>query len=395
MNNNKLYNISLFFFNLLFITYNIGAKSTVFIANLFIFILLVILLYFKDGNYKRIRENIRNKKIIFFFSLFTLYLLSLILIKNEYDINYCWKYIQTYRNISLIFILCYFLGFKINLFKNKTILFICIGTIIQTIKRFTQEENLSLKNLFETSHHAPYSLFLVISILLAYSIIKQNNFILNRKNIIYYIFIAFFIIIYSNNPYGRAGFVFLIFILLFAILDNLFTKNKKIIFFCSLISLFTISYIVLFNELIINKSINSSNTKDPRFIMWKASVDIIRENISIFGQGLCYSQELVSEKLNSINFPETLSESGHFHFHNTYIDSIINSGIIGFILTLIIMFFPLLYSFWIKNKIFIVLSLIFIIQSFVEPILSVDLFILIHTFFITIIFIHEKNNNIS
>ena len=115
--------------------------------------------------------------------------------------------------------------------------------------------------------------------------------------------------------------------------------------------------------------------KEPRMYVWKTSIDIIKEK-PILGHGVCQGKELFIERVtNNKDLAEFWEHwylldpdynKNRFHCHNAFLESAVEFGLIGIIITLLIFLLPIIFT---KNKRQLYLSfiiLIFGIQAMVE-----------------------------
>ncbi|MFQ3675941.1 MAG: O-antigen ligase family protein [Endomicrobiia bacterium] len=127
--------------------------------------------------------------------------------------------------------------------------------------------------------------------------------------------------------------------------------------------------------------------------IWKWSIEMISKR-PVFGYGFSSFQKLLSEK-------DSYMGKEHFHSHNVYLNTFVESGIVGVILLLSIMFLVLKYIFKLvkKNKtplIFGILGVVidFYLHSFVDNVLWGETLYMFY-FFIGILFLLDKNREVN
>lgn len=186
----------------------------------------------------------------------------------------------------------------------------------------------SLFRLLKYNDNVKYKILLIIFICLG----SIGIFMLKKTEIVLYLFIVFFTIIYiyKNNLYKIFG-VFFMFLCFFVLVTNFllseFTKNQ------------------LVNELDgISKSIGSDTyitSMGIRIGVAKYSFEVIKENL-FFGVGTGDHSFAVKKKIDESNLKETSLESYNYlistlftgtstALHNTYLQSLVQFGIIGFL----------------------------------------------------------------
>ncbi len=223
----------------------------------------------------------------------------------------------------------------VNIFANDPTTIDSVRELLPTIR---------LKNLHLT--HIELNIYLNCTLAMCFICILENKKWWNRLICIGGILTIYLSLLINE---GRVGFITAnILISLFSGLTIYRYRPKLLIpFLC----IFTIAICIISSsharfEL-------SEIIKDPRSKIWELSLDIIKEK-PILGHGVCEGKQLIIEKTtnspdldyfwskwNSI-FPDY--NKNRFHCHNVFLESAIEFGIIGLIMTISIFLLPILLT---------------------------------------------------
>ncbi len=170
---------------------------------------------------------------------------------------------------------------------------------------------------------------------------------------------------------GRTGFATAsILFFIFTVISIYYYKPK---FLIPTLLVLIITIILFING---HERLNIDNIEhDPRGIIWKLTTEIIKEE-PLFGHGVCNGRQLFVER--SINNPDMVHFWEHwhqlypnynknrFHCHNAYLESMLEFGIFGMIITILIFLLPILLTTNKKQLYLSLFILIFSIQAMFE-----------------------------
>lgn len=242
------------------------------------------------------------------------------------------------------------------------------------------------------------SVFSAISVFFLFNLINiKNNKILYIENIYYFIcFVinSLFLILLSSRG--------VLISLLFSFLLFTFFKIKKIKYRLSIILLFSIIMLSLFQynrrmkELINFDTyikLDSNYSNSYRFQTYKCGYKLLKENF-ITGYGVGNVQLKLNDCYNENGLK---SMRDKYNTHNQYLDIILKTGIVGFSLFLFFLIYNFLIAINSKNTLFIIISIFYCIVFLTENILlrqsGVILFYFLILFLNKFNFITEDNKN--
>ncbi len=251
-------------------------------------------------------------------------------------------------------------------------------------------------------HHPTYfSAFLCMSLFFLYFILKNkeyNNNFFKRLYIFIFLFFIFIVVLLSS----KAALIVLFIILAAGLI--LFVKNSKskIIKFVSVFFLIILAIIIFINPRVKgtwNEITNYKKDKIPRysvsarFVLWNNSLKLIKQNF-IYGVGTGdvkdeLMKELASDKRNKVITDKQLN------CHNQYLETFVGHGVIGFLLLLFIMIYPLKI---VRNDfrlLYIGFIIIVGVNFLFETMLNTFAGILFFTFFLNFyIFVNDNKSQI-
>lgn len=216
--------------------------------------------------------------------------------------------------------------------------------------------------------HIEYNLYLNCTMTMCFIYCLDNNKKLEKIIFIIGITIIYLTLLLNEGRTGLLTATILFFIFSFI---TIYYYRPKLL-------LPTIIVVTTITTLFINghDRFNFDNIeKDPRNVIWKTSTEIIKEK-PILGYGVCRGREIFIER--TANNPELNNfwtmwytfcptyNKNRFHCHNAFLESTIEFGLLGLILSISIFLLPILLT---KNKRQLYLSffiLIFIIQAMFE-----------------------------
>lgn len=210
------------------------------------------------------------------------------------------------------------------------------------------------------------------------------------------VFLFIIVFLLSSKMLIAIMLLILLFLILYA------TKFKKLYISIPLIILVCISTVFFAKKLtylnfrlVVTEFKMYSGTQDDqnglaaRLLMWHSAMELIRER-PIQGYGLVGSKELLIKKYEEKDFK--LGVTGRYNVHNQYLETLLNSGIIGLLLLLCLVLIPLMAAFREKKVLLIILILHFMLAMLVESALTVQKELVFFWFFIWLFYFHFPSN---
>ena len=311
--------------------------------------ILMILLFFMEGNTKKHIEMIwsnQTNRAIILFVLFNF--ISLIWVSEENKLE-AFRYMSKYWYLLPIFII--YVSLKRE-YLIRVISAFLLGMLISEIISYGvffeiwQFKHATPSNPSPFMHHIEYSTFLALTALLLL------NRIFNEGDIKFKIFYSIFFITVTGNLFltnGRTGQIS--FMLGLVVLGFMSFKNKLKAFFITILLLFLIATSAYqlsntFKERVAigkNDIVKVLDKKDycsswgARIGFWVVAGDILKDNF-LLGVGeidnMTQFKILVSEK-----YPEMQCNTQLPHYHNQYLQILTATGLIG-----LLFFFYMLYT---------------------------------------------------
>ena len=380
-------------------------------AGISLSIVLIFLFWILEADFKRKYFEIKNNYFILTIFIFILY--SFISILWSSDKIFALEYVKKYYHFLIIPII--FTSLKKE-YIDKVFSAFLLGMLISEITSYGiffelwRKEGISPNDPSPFMDHSNYSTYLAFTVfILMHKIIYTDDF---KWKIAYSIFFLFS----TSNLFlngGRTGqFSFLIALCLIGFL-NFKNKLKAVVLFISLgttifVSAYNISpvfkdrfdYFLHDVEVMINEK-DFSNSFSLRVALWISGLEASKHNL-IFGSGIGDEREnanYILQKFNISNDNFKQETENSIDFHNMYVQYIVQLGIVGLIIILLI--FYLLFKLDIRDKVYKNLLIIFLILYFCHSMLgnsfhinqSMVLFVLFSSIFITI-YKYEKLKSI-
>ena len=374
-------------------------------------IVIIFLFWILEADFKRKYFEIKNNYFILTIFIFILY--SFIAVLWSSDKIFALEYVKKYYHFLIIPII--FTSLKKE-YIDKVFSAFLLGMLISEITSYGiffelwRKEGISPNDPSPFMDHSNYSTYLAFTVfILMHKIIYTDDF---KWKIAYSIFFLFS----TSNLFlngGRTGqFSFLIALCLIGFL-NFKNKLKAVVLFISLgttifVSAYNISpvfkdrfdYFLHDVEVMINEK-DFSNSFSLRVALWISGLEASKHNL-IFGSGIGDEREnanYILQKFNISNDNFKQETENSIDFHNMYVQYIVQLGIVGLIIILLI--FYLLFKLDIRDKVYKNLLIIFLILYFCHSMLgnsfhinqSMVLFVLFSSIFITI-YKYEKLKSI-
>ena len=365
-------------------------------------IVIIFLFWILEADFKRKYFEIKNNYFILTIFIFILY--SFISVLWSSDKIFALEYVKKYYHFLIIPII--FTSLKKE-YIDKVFSAFLLGMLISEITSYGiffelwTKEGVSPNDPSPFMDHSNYSTYLAFTVfILMHKIIHTDDL---KWKLAYSIFFLFS----TSNLFlngGRTGqFSFLITLCVIGFL-NFKNKLKAVVLFISLgttifVSAYNISpvfkdrfdYFLHDVEVMINEK-DFSNSFSLRVALWISGLEASKHNL-IFGSGIGDEREnanYILQKFNISNDNFKQETENSIDFHNMYVQYIVQLGIVGLIIILLI--FYLLFKLDIRDKVYKNLLIIFLILYFCHSMLgnsfhinqSMVLFVLFSSIFITI-----------
>lgn len=344
------------------------------------------------------------KKLFITFTIFIIYgLISFLW--TESSIQDCIDYISKYWYLFPIFII-----FKYLKKENISIIlsFFLMGIFISEIFSYGNYFEIwqigkgNAENPTVFMYHVFYSIFLATT-----SLILLIKILLEKNNQLKFIYIIFFITVTINLllNIGRTGQISLIFTIIVIILIHFKTNFKYILYTLSLLIICilinytynsTFKHRIDFIKADIKNAVehnNYSSSLGGRMGFWILSKEILTQNPKNFilgvgpKQHLLEANKLVDTKFHQLQYTKELN-----HFHSTYLSIITQSGIIGILLFIYIIYQIIQLS--IKNEEIYLIKIsvlsIFLFSSIVDVPFYKDVTLSLFALFIGLFLVQYK-----
>ena len=189
-------------------------------------------------------------------------------------------------------------------------------------------------------HPSYLSMYIVMSIMISLESIFDSSVTRFRKGIWLGMVFVFFIILYMLS--SRAGILALIVILPMYFLFKFYNKLSKWIVFIVVLMLAVLSVGIARTNKKVQSSIEGISdanfdktlNSDERLLIWKSALGVIKENF-IFGVGPGDASEKLKEEFKSRGYVNGFYEN--LNAHNQFLEILLENGLIGLILFLIIL----------------------------------------------------------
>ena len=345
-----------------------------------------------------VKNSIKNKFFILFISLFIIHLLGLL-----YTTNFRYALKDLDIKFPLLIFPFLLLG---RVLDKKTIDFILKGFVIgcligsigafsHAIQLYFQTRDIS-KMLYEgmqfIMHSSYFALYLSFSIAYLFFKLDAEDSFFSKKNLVIFSLMFFFImvVIFLNSRAGMIGLgVSFLFFLVYVIIE----KRLKLFYF--LISIFFMNSVFVFTtsnqvfnrfksiskETVLVKA-NSTidkesniNTKDLRIAILTIGFDLFKES-PVFGYGTGDIKDVLIEGYKKEGFIKGYDRK--YNSHNQFLQFLLAFGIIGLLVFLLSLIYPMFFAFFKKNYLYVFLILIlcfnFLFESMLETKAGVEFY---------------------
>ena len=374
-------------------------------------IVLIFLFWILEADFKRKYFEIKNNYFILAIFIFILY--SFIAVLWSSDKIFALEYVKKYYHFLIIPII--FTSLKKE-YIDKVFSAFLLGMLISEITSYGIFFELWTKEGVSPNDPSPFMDHTNYSTYLAFTVFILMHKIIHTDDLKWKLAYSIFFLFSTSNLFlngGRTGqFSFLITLCVIGFL-NFKNKLKAVVLFISLgttifVSAYNISpvfkdrfdYFLHDVEVMINEK-DFSNSFSLRVALWISGLEASKHNL-IFGSGIGDEREnanYILQKFNISNDNFKQETENSIDFHNMYVQYIVQLGIVGLIIILLI--FYLLFKLDIRDKVYKNLLIIFLILYFCHSMLgnsfhinqSMVLFVLFSSIFITI-YKYEKLKSI-
>lgn len=345
------------------------------------FILALVFFWFLEGDFKRKFEQIKSSKILFYIGIFYfIVLFSAILSSN---IETALKFIRLYAYWIVIFVIATSLKRE---YINTIITAFLLGMFVSEVIAYGVFFNIwkfgiaTIQNPSPFMIHIDYSVFLAFTSLILFNRIISKNYSLKEK-----IFLLLFFCSTTGNLFlstGRTGQVAFIFgIIVMFFLCYKFHIKTFIYSFLSLLIIFTLAFsfsksfkkrVFQANSDIVKIASGDLNSSwGIRVAYWMVSYEILKENI-IFGVGTGDYKEAITKTLEKKEFSKFPKKMKEFmirqHTHNQFLMVIIQMGLVGIFMVILIFYQLLKVSLGLNNRnMFVLFLVIYFISCMADP----------------------------
>ena len=235
-------------------------------------------------------------------------------------------------------------------------------------RMFFLEENINpiyitysfLTDLFGV-HLIYLSAFYLLAIMFCLDFYYQKQYqISNKKYLFISAFLFFALILLSSRTALIASF--------FVIFTKIIILNKKnikriilIMFSIIFLGSVLIFCIPILKERVvnINKNVSSYSGISLRIKIWENAIEVFKKS-PIYGYGISNSQDVLLNQYHQVNFRRAFLKN--FNAHNQYLQSLIDSGVIGLIFLILMLMSPILFF---RNKTNFILFTILILITLI------------------------------
>jgi O-antigen ligase len=361
------------------------------LSGVLMFLLIFLALLDFENTKKIIKKSIKNKFLILFISLFIIHLLGLL-----YTSNFRYAFKDLDIKLPLLILPFLLLDRKI---KKQTIDLILKGFVIgcticsigafsNSIQVYSQTGDVS-KMLYVgmqfIMHSSYFALYLSFAIAYLFLKIEVENSLFTKRNVAIFSLMFFFImvVIFLNS---RAGMIGLGISFMFFLVCVILEKRLKLFYFLMSIFLMTSLFVFTTSNQIFNrfKAINNEtvsvstsniNTMDLRMAILTIGFDLFKES-PVIGYGTGDIKDVLIDGYKKAGFIKGYDRK--YNCHNQFLQFLLAFGLIGLLIFLISLVYPLFFAFFQKNYLYVFLILMlsfnFLFESMLETKAGVEFY---------------------
>lgn len=367
-------------------------------------IILLVIVWLVEGNFKRKLQILKNNKLIFIFlSFYFIHVFGMFYTKNSEE---GWFILQ--RKLSLL-ALPLTIGTAQPLLKNQlgnilkafVISCFCVSVLCMSYGLYYYIINNSYLQPHELTSFMKidriyFAIYLSFCILILFWLLKNYWTIYSHQLKIFLFLVAIYFLAYIIFLGAKTDLISTLFLLSFAALFFSFQKGKSMIGISAVILLIAgtvlLSYKADFLKTGFKKIIESDFNASPdgtngnsltlRIVKWQCSIKGIREN-PVFGTGTGDSQDYLNKCYEQKNFWGQYP-SYHFNAHNQYLETTLTVGLLGLLFFLACLIIPFINA--LKGKQYLFLSFLFLlsVNSLTESFLERQHGVVFYSFFLSI-----------
>ena len=342
---------------------NIGKNRIVFSITLLFFVSLFGLLY--TDNYNYAGEIIETRVTIF---LLPLFLASYLPILNREFVN---RVFVTFSLTSIVVMLFLLLRATVLYFGDRNI------------------NHFLYSDFTYTAHPSYLSMYVAFSIsILMFARIPFLSF--NLK-MLFVLFLSVAILLLMS----KMGIIVLVIVLFYSLVQKsskkqLLTRVLILLLSFSIVFIAAYRYSTLFHGkikmMVAELTHTSSNTylysTGIRLVLWDSAIGLIQENF-LLGVGTGDVRDASMAYSQRMNYPAQL---GDMNVHNQFLQSFVAGGILGFLILLFVIIYPLILAIRQKEHLFILFFIIIIFNFFVESMLQRQMGVVFYSIFSSLIY---------
>lgn len=136
-------------------------------------------------------------------------------------------------------------------------------------------------------------------------------------------------------------------------------------------------------------SADDQNGLAARLLIWASALELIKKK-PVIGYGLVQSKEELIKKYQEKGFQIGVKE--RYNVHNQYLESMLSAGIVGLLLFVGLLFYPLRAACKERKLLLLLVVLHYMLQSLVESTLTVQQELIFFWFFIWLFYFHLPPN---
>jgi O-antigen ligase len=264
-----------------------------------------------------------------------------------------------------------------------------MGAFSNAIQLYIQTKDIS-KMLYEgmqfIMHSSYFALYLSFSIAYLFFKLDAENSLFTKRNIAIFCLIFFFImvVIFLNSRAGMIGLgISFMFFLVYVILE----KRLKLFYFLISILIMTSLFVFTTSNQIFNrfkaiendtvsvKATSNINKLDLRMAILTIGFDLFKES-PVIGYGTGDIKDVLINGYKEANFLKGYDRK--YNCHNQFLQFLLAFGIIGLLVFLVSLVYPMFFAFFKKNYLYVFLILIlsfnFLFESMLETKAGVEFY---------------------
>jgi len=356
-----------------------------------------------SGNYaarwKRLKQN---RSILIFAALYFVFIFAWLISENKEEAT---RDLQVKLTILLIPLV---LGWFIEMRKNEVVLilrcfvFSCIAFSLFALAKAGYDLTTTGANHFyykdlvaftfiHPSYIAMYQVFAVgLLFFKLFQVWKQMRLVMKFIHIAAILLLLLFIFLLASKMAILSLFVLLPFIF-YLFLQPVFGRMKTILLLCGMVAVGLVIIMSLpktrerFMMLFTYNQVDYANSTDSRQEIWKSAMQISGRNL-FTGVGSGDAEEVLIKQYATNGFQKGVDEK--YNAHNQYIQVLVETGLPGLIIFLLVLGYAFRLAIRHKNDIYLSFLLVFVINIFTESMFKTQSGVVFFAFFNTLLGLH-------